>query len=178
MTLLKFSRNPDQQLHITKRLYAANDRMLQVLSFFAAALLIYDIGFVATTQPGHIFYIYSMLLLLLGLGYSLRIYSKSFLPRSPNLIIGTILTLFLFLVALANFGTVLLDIEPHAIMPLLGRSLLLATFIIELSQLSLRVSHVKVHPALVFILSFLLLIFVGTGMLLLPAATSQGISFI
>lgn len=52
-------------------------------------------------------------------------------------------------------------------------------FIITLMEISRNAVHIstrKVNPAMVFVLSFLLLILGGTGLLLLPQATTNGIS--
>ncbi len=51
-------------------------------------------------------------------------------------------------------------------------------FLIEVSKWSLSVSKVKINPPQIFILSFILAILIGTGLLSLPTATYNGISFI
>jgi potassium uptake TrkH family protein len=51
-------------------------------------------------------------------------------------------------------------------------------FFIELSKFSITVNELKLSPSLVFILSFVFLIFVGAGLLSLPEATTRDISFI
>lgn len=51
-------------------------------------------------------------------------------------------------------------------------------FIIELSKRSLFVFLGKFNPALLFIVSFIFIIIIGTGLLLLPNSTNSGISFI
>ena len=53
-----------------------------------------------------------------------------------------------------------------------------AIFIIEISKRSLFIFLGKINPALLFIISFIFLIITGTGLLLLPNATTSGISFI
>jgi trk system potassium uptake protein TrkH len=177
MIPFKFFRNPDQPLHLTKRLIATNDQIIQILSFLAIALLIYDIGFVGAALADDLLNLYSALLFFLGLGYSLRIYSELSRPRTPHVIIEFIIAVFLVLAAVASFGSALLDEKPASIIPEASRLLLLVVFVIKLSQLSLGVTQWKAHPAMVFILSFLLLILMGTGLLSLPNATNHGISF-
>lgn len=39
-------------------------------------------------------------------------------------------------------------------------------------------SHIKIHPSLIFSLSFLIIIIAGSGLLLLPKATASGITYI
>lgn len=57
-------------------------------------------------------------------------------------------------------------------------SLLAALTFVHASQMSVGLVRRKIKPTFLFILSFLLLIFVGTGLLLLPRVTYDGISFI
>ena len=54
----------------------------------------------------------------------------------------------------------------------------LLLFFIEMSRLSLGINKMSIHPALIFILSFLLVIVIGTLLLKLPNATVGGISWI
>src|SRR5688572_3215531 len=54
----------------------------------------------------------------------------------------------------------------------------LYVFAIEISRRSLKIYHSRFSPAIFFIYSFLLLIFGGTGLLMLPKATYQGINAI
>ncbi|QMU26615.1 TrkH family potassium uptake protein [Adhaeribacter radiodurans] len=51
-------------------------------------------------------------------------------------------------------------------------------FLIELSRRTLNFYHARFNPALLFIASFILLIFIGTGLLMLPRATVGGITLI
>ncbi len=49
-------------------------------------------------------------------------------------------------------------------------------FLIELSKRSVNLYHMRFNPALLFVASFIVLIFIGTGLLMLPKATVGGIS--
>ena len=49
-------------------------------------------------------------------------------------------------------------------------------FVLEVSRRTFKIYHSRYSPALLFIYSFLFLIFAGAGLLLLPRATHQGIS--
>src|SRR5690606_26312206 len=106
MTSFKFSPNPDQQLHVTKRFFATNDRIIQVLSFLATALLIYDIGYVENEPLDDLFYLYTVFVFCLGVGYTLRVYSKSFYLRTSQVLFELIVAILLVVVAIANLGAV------------------------------------------------------------------------
>ncbi|WP_425342627.1 TrkH family potassium uptake protein [Lunatimonas salinarum] len=86
------------------------------------------------------------------------------------------------IVSLANFGLIQFDDSIQfgnlPIKAFLVNLLILILFLIELSKLTLQVNQLKIHPALVFILSFIVVIIIGTGMLLLPNATTDGISLV
>lgn len=56
--------------------------------------------------------------------------------------------------------------------------LVILLFIMELGKLSLMVNKLKLSPSLVFILSFILLIFIGAALLSLPRSTTVPITFI
>lgn len=62
--------------------------------------------------------------------------------------------------------------------PLWVIAAVLLTFIRELSEIKINFNRAFLNPAQMFILSFLLLIFIGTLLLMLPGATHHGISFI
>ena len=51
-------------------------------------------------------------------------------------------------------------------------------FLIEVSKTSLDFLETKLHPAMIFIFSYLVIITIGTGLLLLPKASVGGLSFV
>lgn len=52
------------------------------------------------------------------------------------------------------------------------------TFIIEASELKISYKRKVIHPAQLFIISFLIIIFIGSFLLTLPTATHHGISYL
>ncbi|EOZ96558.1 Potassium uptake protein, integral membrane component, KtrB [Indibacter alkaliphilus LW1] len=98
------------------------------------------------------------------------------------MIVEITIILFLIFTSLVNFGVIELGypltVGNLEIKAFLVNLLILILFLIELSKLSLIANQLKLHPALVFILSFLIVIVIGTCMLLLPNATTNGISLI
>jgi Trk-type K+ transport system membrane component len=56
--------------------------------------------------------------------------------------------------------------------------LFIAVFFIELSKISLSFYRIRFSPALLYLVSFLALIVFGAGLLLLPNATTGGISLV
>lgn len=175
-------KSPDQRILVVRRIFDLNNRLIQILSFLAFALLIYDLGFKEKIQSGLFGNMYYFLLIILALSYTVRLFSKTEKYSSPRLFVEIVIVLFLFFASLVNFG--FLDLEGSftvanlQIKAFLVNLLILILFLIELSKLSLAVNQLKIHPALVFILSFLIVILIGMGLLMLPNATINGISWI
>lgn len=182
MANLNFLRSPDQRLLFIKKAIALNTKVLQLLSFLAFGILIYDIGFSEAIHSGMIGNIYNVILILISVGYTIRIFSKSEKYGLARLISEGFIILFLIFAALAH-----LDIIKFVNPPIIANIkvkfffvnlLIFILFMIELSRLSLNVNKLKLHPALIFILSFFLVILIGMCLLSLPNATKNGISAI
>ncbi len=173
---------PKSPITIGAKGFGWNDRILQILSLTAICLLIYDVGFTDDVHSGGISIIYNFLLVLLAIGYSIRLFSKSEKYSRARQFVEVFIILSLLLAAAANFGWIFLGdsirVANLQIKSFLVNLLIFILFLIELSRISLVVNTFKIHPALVFIFSFLLVIIIGTGLLSLPNATKEGISFI
>nr|WP_245889537.1 potassium transporter TrkG [Cecembia rubra] len=154
--------------------------MLQLLSFAAFGLLVYDLGFRDEVQSGILGKVYYILLVLLSLAYSVRLFSKEERYKGARFTVEVCIILFLFFASLVNFGLInfnsSITVGNLQVKSFFVNLLVMILFLIELSKLSLAANQLKIHPALVFILSFLIVILIGTGMLMLPNATVAGIS--
>lgn len=180
MNLSTFSRSPDQKLRLIKKIFAVNERILQLLVFSAVLVLVYDLGYLEFKQSGHFKLIYNILLILLAFSYTVRIFSPLRRYNYQRLILEIIIILLLFFAPAANFGWINFVSTPTVanikFSFFLINLLIFILFLVELSKLSLALNKLEIHPALLFILSFLVLIVIGTGMLSLPNATTNGIS--
>jgi trk system potassium uptake protein len=174
--------SPDSKVLLKKKLFSFNAQLLRILSFAAFSLLVYDLGFEKEIQTGFLGILYNIFLLFISCSFTLRLFSKRERYSSARYLVEIFIILFLLLVSLANFGFIQFDntiiIGNLPIKSVLVNLLIFILFLIELSKLTLSVNQLKIHPALVFILSFLVVIIIGTGMLLLPNATKEGISII
>ena len=118
----------------------------------------------------------------------LVIYFAKYLPEllsagkkfNASLIFRAIVFLFCSAVLISNFG---LPEKPasiwanfNGIVPLIIALFLMA--VSEISELLRRISTVKIQPAMVFSTIFLLIIFLGTGLLMLPKAHFQDVTFL
>lgn len=133
-------------------------------------------------RVGHFNIIYNILLILLALGYTIRMFSSAEKYSSARKTVEVIIVIALIVVpavniALDSLGSTV-TIAHVELATFLTDFLILVLFLGELSRISLTFSRLKIHPALVFILSFLLLILIGTLLLSLPNATTDGISLV
>lgn len=178
----KFFNSPDDRIRFSKKIFILNNNILQILSFLAFGFLIYDLGFSKQIQTGLVGRIYFVILAFMSLGYSIRLFSKSEKFNKSRYIVEIGIILVLLLASLVNFEV--LEIESSLIVGNLQikaffvNLLVFILFLIELSKLSLIANQLKIHPAMVFILSFLLVILIGTGLLSLPNATVNGIGWV
>ncbi|SNS32700.1 potassium uptake protein, TrkH family [Belliella buryatensis] len=174
--------NPDDRIRFIRKLFDLNSKVIQALSFLAFCFLIYDLGFSEEIQAGFIGEIYFSILALMSVGYSIRLFSKSEKFSKSRYLVEITIILILFLAFLVNFQVLEIDssliIGNLEIKAFLVNFLVLILFLIELSKLSLAANQLKLHPAMVFLLSFLIVILAGTGLLLLPNATVNGIDLI
>jgi hypothetical protein len=162
MPELPFYHNPDQKINLTKKVFYWNDKVLQLLSLLAFGILVFDIGFSKVVQSGRLAVFYNFLLIALSIGYTVRLFSKSEKYRKPRLIIEIFIILFLLVAAILNLTGIQIDKEIRIanlqIKSFLVNLLIFILFLIELSRLSLAINKLKVHPAVVFIFSFFIVI--------------------
>jgi Trk-type K+ transport system membrane component len=148
------------------------------VSVFGVAVIIYDIGFPKNVETEtfvcdmlHTMTIGLLVSNILRLGADLiqwRSIEGHF--HSIKGQVGVIALLFIYL--LMN------GMLPHTVHGWLPHAILAALFMLKASQTSLGLSNVGLEPALVVSLSFLVMIFVGTGLLLMPNSTHNGISVV
>jgi trk system potassium uptake protein len=174
--------NPDQKILLIQKLFKINSRLIRIWSFLAFAIVIYDLGFRKTIHEGGIVIFYNVLLILLAIGYCLRLLYKKDRSSIPRLIVEILIIIFIVFASFVNLGFIEWSIA-NSIANLkfqffLTNLLISISFFIELSKLTLKVNRLKLNPSLVFLLSFLIVIIIGTGLLSLPNATVNGISFI
>ncbi|MCR5456077.1 MAG: ATPase [Bacteroidales bacterium] len=172
----------------SSRLRAVIDKVLlysTIIIFFAA---IYEIGFLSdntdTTWLHSVYYGYlvfyfiffstKMPSILKNRGRGQKIYM--FVIR---IILFVLLTVYLF-----NVNIVFDTVHYHGIIykfltsPDLVYLIILATFFIEISKNAFGVLVSKIRPEALFALSFIVIIFVGAGLLKLPNAAIEPISFV
>ncbi|SIT16764.1 potassium uptake protein, TrkH family [Belliella pelovolcani] len=180
--LKRLFQSPDERILLIRNVFALNSKILQFLSILTFSLLIFDLGFNQDLDHSLLKKIFDGSLLLLALGFIIRLFSKTESYKVPRLVIEVLIILSLGIASAVNFGLIeftnRITLANLQINDFFVNTLIFVLFIIELSKLTLSVNQLRIHPALVFILSFLVVILIGTGLLLLPNATTNGISII
>ncbi|GAA4368343.1 potassium transporter TrkG [Hymenobacter saemangeumensis] len=165
------------------QLVSRADTVLFYLSLGGLLIFLYDLGFAHSEQAELLltyFYGGYTALLMLLLIVRLTLLNRAGVPRGW-------LVVECLLIGLAGLG-VLLAFFPVRFLfdgavlrryieqDLLILAVLLYVFLTELSRRSLNFYRLSYNPTLLFVSSFIVLIGLGTGLLLLPRATTQGIA--
>jgi potassium uptake TrkH family protein len=171
-------KNPDKQILALQWVRKTNSFVRVIFTLLIFLVWIIDLGFPnQEIFPTH-FLIYGIALFVLGQNYLYRlIFIYKDTSRGRRQFEGFLIVFLHFLAALQFgwFNSWALLQEYDAILTNILISLL---FFIELSRMSLGVNKMAIHPAMIFILSFLLVILVGTILLMLPNSTVGGITWI
>lgn len=159
--------------------------LLVIIIFIAIAGTVYDLGFDKTDELEGAFthfyeFIFGAFLILYSWRFTIKLTSPLPLP-------ARIYDLFIIAICLCIIDFGLLNMGLVAKWPQFGailgsrtfmRGVIIVIFLVELSRSSLQIQRIRINPSLLFAGSFLVLILLGTGLLLLPRATTQGISLV
>lgn len=180
---LKIFSNPDRNIIFLRKVIVIQERVVRYSGFLAFGIILYHLGYsVDPKDEMTASFLFNLCLLLIGVGYFLKVLlvEKSLAPA--RVILEILLSILLSLTALIRWNVLgdemtqlVLDFTAHYH---LINALVIILFFIELSKFSLAVNELKLSPSLVFILSFIVLILVGTGLLCLPEASTGSISVI
>jgi Trk-type K+ transport system membrane component len=150
------------------------------LSFIGLLSTIFNFGFVQSESSQHLLDGFYFFTLALGIVTTARRYYKNHLliNRKVFLFDFISITFTLWVFYLYLFVGVPFKTDQLLENPIWVRMAVLLTFIREVSELHINIKRAIINPAQLFILSFLLIIFSGSFLLILPNATYDGISYI
>ncbi|GAB4417727.1 MAG: potassium transporter TrkG [Bacteroidia bacterium] len=176
VALLRLRRRWGRQLHIWQQdLPGAAARLLPYVSLMFLAGMVLDTGF---EEVNATHWVWQVLYMSYGSFYLLAITRRCWFRPSGRLLtrIGRIIWWFgaCGLVLLAAAGL----LTDQALLFEVATALALLLPAVELLEWLSTLTLNILHPALLFVLSFAVLIVLGTGLLLLPNATTDGISVI
>ncbi|MFM7629234.1 MAG: TrkH family potassium uptake protein [Algoriphagus sp.] len=171
-------KNPDKQILALQWVKKTNSLTRVISTLLIFMVWIIDLGFPDQEIVSIHSLFYGIILVILGQTYLYRlifIYKES---STKRLNLEVFLILYLHFTAAIEFGWLENWQDLQAYENLITNFLIFLLFFIEMSRLSLGINKMSIHPALIFILSFLLVIVIGTLLLKLPNATVGGISWI
>ncbi|MGV8963141.1 MAG: TrkH family potassium uptake protein [Candidatus Saccharimonadaceae bacterium] len=150
--------------------------IVSVLSIF---VFIYDIGYVYKTDNAIVFQnIYFYTILIGSISIIARYFYQKTQLRLKNVYFDIILLTFLLILIFGNFNFYFLlsgNLFKH---PYWVYSAIILVFIRELSAVKVNYKRAVFNPAQLFIISFLVIILIGSLLLMLPNATYSEISLI
>ncbi|MFC4871919.1 TrkH family potassium uptake protein [Negadavirga shengliensis] len=173
----------DQAILRKKSIEKHTKVLIRVLSILAFSFLIVNFGFEVAPQyipHARVAYAIFIILLAFAIGFHLIIKTSAYIWIRWF----TEVLFFLMLLVGGSIKLRLLDlgfertIVNIQLKDFFINLLVTAIFFIEISKWSLSVSKLKINPPQAFILSFVFAILIGTGLLSMPNATYNGISFV
>ncbi len=180
-----YLRIADQWFILKRALPEKINRWMLFFSFLSLVLVIYDFGFhqepswqeFVRKAYGIIFPVFTLLFAIrFAFGFSQK--------RSKGLLLSELVILLLLILAtdlhfIHKYQLIVFESWTNFFSSkFFSHALLIIIFAIELSKNSLLLLRIRFNPSLLFLGSFFFLIVFGTGLLLLPRATYDGISFI
>ncbi|AUS05702.1 TrkH family potassium uptake protein [Pseudotamlana carrageenivorans] len=149
-------------------------------SVFGMLAFIFDFGFSKTVLTQQIIDAFYFIVIALGLGATFARYfeNKQLLKRRVAVfdLISVVFSLCVFYMYLFHGEAFKTDlILENPIWVVLA---VILSFIREFSEQKLNLHRTYLNPAQIFILSFLVIILLGSFLLMMPKATHQGLSFI
>ncbi len=165
-----------------KQVFSLVNSLLLWLSVTNFIVIVYDFGFTHSPEVETLlgrFYSVSLLITCAALGIRLGLLPKGTVSRGARLAEYTVFVFQLITIISRFLLKGWLNEHVPFVRTLFFIYLLFtAVFFIELSKISLSFYRVKFSPALLYLIGFIVLIIAGTGLLLLPTATVQGISLV
>lgn len=160
--------------------------LLSLVSLVSIALITYEIGFDLSPE----FYakssqFYLAALVIFFISFIVRFFSRGFREKreKSHFIAWGIFALFFFLLLIAYLkpDSYIQNKAPLLLLfksPVFTYVFLLILSVMELSRSTFGILKKEINTSLIFVLSFLFIILVGTGLLMLPNSTTNGITFV
>jgi potassium uptake TrkH family protein len=175
--------NPDKNLILNRRIKNLLEPLIRYLCFGTFGLFVYHLGYSPSKESLEITSkIFSLLLFFLGVLLTLKLLMSTESIKNRRTIFELAIAFFLIIMAFVRWEIFGGDLSGGALNIskrfFILNIVIIILFFMELGKLSLMVNKLKISPSVVFILSFILLIFIGAALLSLPKSTTVPITFI
>ncbi|CAN5915824.1 potassium transporter TrkG [soil metagenome] len=165
------------------RLLLLANNLLFFLSLAGLAVFLFDIGFAHDPEAKEILVgFYGFYAIFIFLILTLRLFLINRLHVQKGWFVVEYLVILLLVIGMVvNFFSEQLHLTDTFFTRYIRQNfftfgVIFYVFLIELSKRTMNLYRMRFNPALLFVASFILLIFIGTGLLLMPRATTAGIS--
>lgn len=159
-----------------KRLHNLFEDVTFYIGLFVFLLIIYDVGF--SHVIGYIYFASLYLLYLVSFTITTALRTLRYPPEKRYLHLSLwVLSFLLACFCLYKFSVIHSDPDFNSLSYYGSLLLCFVLILLDSSRKVLAIYTMGFNPALAFVLSFILLSFMGCGLLLLPRATVHGISF-
>jgi Trk-type K+ transport system membrane component len=164
---------------IIKSIYGVVARIGIFISFIAIFLILYEYGFTTSSYQPTIERI-SYLIVLIGILTTLSRYIQKKAVKKSVVVLIDILSMLFSTWVIFQYVFVGKAFEADLLLKnnIWVKIALFFTIIRELSEIRINYKRTLLHPAQLFVISFFLIIMLGTFLLLLPRATNGYFSFI
>lgn len=180
-----YMRIADRWYFLKRALPEKINKSMLFFSFLSLVLVIYDFGFhQEPTWQEFVRKAYGVLFPVFTFLFAIRFAFSVSKKRSTGLLLSELVILLLLILAtylhfVHHYQLIVFEAWANFFSSkFFSHALLISIFAIELSRSSLLLLRIRFNPSLLFLGSFFFLIVFGTGLLLLPRATNEGISFI
>jgi trk system potassium uptake protein len=164
------------RVKLVRKLHDFFENLVFYLGLFVILLVVYDVGF-----PHYIKYVYFALMYLVYLcSFTVTLALRALRYPAKNLYYRALQWLPVVLLgAFCYYKYTVMRINPDfkSVAYYSGLLLCFVLIVLDSSRKILQIYTKRFNPALLFVISFLLLCLMGCGLLLLPRATINGITF-
>ncbi len=161
---------------LVRKLHDFFENFVFYLGLFVILLVVYDVGF-----PHYIKYVYFSVMYLWYLSFfSITLALRALrypLKTWPQRVLQWLPVVFLATFCYYKYTEILVKPDFKSVAYYSGLLLCFVLIVLDSSRKILQIYTKRFNPALLFVISFLLLCMMGCGLLLLPRATINGISF-
>jgi Trk-type K+ transport system membrane component len=150
------------------------------ISLFGVLAFIIDFGFNPSSDVQKVFNVFYFIVLFIGVGTTFFRYIQDFSKIKQKAFIFDFLTIVFTLILFFIHFTSYVDegLHPYLSHINLVKVAIIFTFIREFFELNIQFNRTLLNPGQLFIVSFIVIIILGSFFLMLPNATHDGISFL
>ncbi len=165
--------------YIPMKILEIKNKIIKCSILLAILIIFYDYGFDKSLIIQQIIVFFYQSFILVGIASMIiRVLFENEKQDSISYITDLFICFFLITIFLESVKIIELSLYPFIRKSILIYISVIIIIIRELAEQKFKISSSSINPAKLFVISFIILIFIGTIALILPNSTIEGISFI